>query len=384
MPWQEASTVELRQEFVLLALKPGANRRALARRYGVSPTTAYKWLARYQAEQAAGLADRSRRPHRSPRRSLPEVEAQVLAWRDEYPAWGGRKLAALWQAQGRQPRLHASTVTAILRRHGRLSQARAGQPRAWQRFEAEQPNALWQMDFKGHFALGSAAAGSRCHPLGVLDDHSRFCVLLAACADERGATVQQHLIAAFQRYGLPDRLLMDNGGPWGGGAEHPWTPLTVWLLRLGIRVSHGRPAHPQSQGKQERFHRSLVAELLQPVGRPYPDLACAQHAFDRWRDLYNLRRPHEACALQPPGTRYQPSPRGFPDPLPPLEYGPGDLVRRVQDQGLIWLRGRAYRVGQAFRGLPVALRPTASEGVLDVYCGRQRIQQVDLRRPART
>src|SRR5699024_3964561 len=121
------------------------------------------------------------------------------------------------------------------------------------------PNALWQMDFKGHFALQS---GGRCHPLTVLDDHSRFNVVLAACANERTETVKAHLTTAFRRYGLPARMSMDNGAPWGQDFEHTLTPLVVWLLRLGVAVSHSRPYHPQTQGKDERFHKTLKAELL--------------------------------------------------------------------------------------------------------------------------
>ncbi len=122
------------------------------------------------------------------------------------------------------------------------------------------PNALWQMDFKGHFAM----LKGRCHPLTILDDHSRFCLGLQACANETIETTQIHLTHIFRRYGLPLALLCDNGGPWGSGYPHiELTKLTVWLIRLGIQVLHGRPAHPQTQGKDERFHRTLKAEVLQ-------------------------------------------------------------------------------------------------------------------------
>ena len=141
------------------------------------------------------------------------------------------------------------------------------------------------MDFKGHFPTGAG----RCHPLTVLDDHSRFSILLQACANERTETVRECLTAAFRLYGLPVRMLMDNGSHWGNDANHPRTPLTVWLMRLGIQVSHGRPYHPQTQGKEERFHRTLNVELLQ--GRRFADWATCQAAFDRWRGVYNTERP---------------------------------------------------------------------------------------------
>ena len=147
--------------------------------------------------------------------------------------------------------------------------------------------------------------------LTVLDDHSRYSLVLAACGDERTETVQRHLTAAFRRYGLPRRMLADNGSPWGaaGGtaADGRWTRLTVWLARLGVPVSHGRPCHPQTQGKEERFHRTLVAEVLR--WRPFADLADAQAMLDPWRFTYNHERPHEALGMGVPAGRYTPSAR---------------------------------------------------------------------------
>jgi transposase InsO family protein len=248
MPWQEVSAVSLRAEFVALANQDRANVRALCRQFQISPPTAYKWLARFARDGPAGLVDRSRRPHHSPTRTSAEVEANVIALRDAHPTWGGRKVSARLKHRG-QVAPQPSTVTEILRRHGRLESAERV-PHAWRRFERAGPNQLWQMDFKGHVAL--AQGHGRVHPLTVLDDHSRYAIGLEACADERGATIQARLRGLFRRYGLPDQMLMDNGGAWGRpDARQAYTPFTVWLLRLGIRVSHGRPYHPQTQGKDE-------------------------------------------------------------------------------------------------------------------------------------
>jgi transposase InsO family protein len=378
MPWKEASPMSLRREFVQFALAPDRNLAELCRRFGISRKTAYKWLARATDGEPAALADRRRRPHTSPSRTPATVEAQVVALRQQHPAWGGRKLRAVLRADGARPTPAPSTITDILRRHGLLTPERP-QPHAWQRFTAPAPNALWQMDFKGHVPAGTG----RCHPLTVLDDHSRFNLCLAACADERAATVQAHLTTTFRRYGLPDRMLMDNGSPWGHDADHPWTRLTVWLLRLGVGVSHGRPYHPQTQGKDERFHRTLVVEVV--ASRPaWPDVASYQAAFDAWRPVYNERRPHDSLGLRPPAVLYQPSPRAFPAALPPIEYGPDDRVRKVQDKGQIFVHGRTYRIGTAFRGLPVALRPTATDAAdrFDVYFCHQRVATIDLTRDA--
>jgi transposase InsO family protein len=363
--------MSLRQEFVMLALQEGAKMRELCRRFGVSPKTGYKWIARYARHGTWGLADESRRPHHSPARTALALERAVLELRDTHPCWGARKLRRRLRDLGWHHLPVPSTVQAILARHGRIDPAESSKHQPWQRFEHAQPNALWQMDFKGHFAVGP----TRCHPLTVLDDHSRYNLCLQACADERGTTVQTHLTTSFRRYGLPQRLAVDNGSPWGDTFDTPYTPLVGWLIRLGVHVSHSRPYHPQTLGKDERFHRTLKAEVLRET---FADLRSVQHRFDRWRTIYNFERPHEAIDMQVPATRYEASPRSFPQALPPIEYFPGDIVRRVQQQGFFSYRGRSFRISKAFRGYPVALRPTVSDGVLDVFFCHQKIAQIDL------
>jgi transposase InsO family protein len=371
MPWKEVSAVSLRLEFVRLASQPDANVRELCRRFQVSAKTAYKWLARFRDQGAGGLTDRSRRPARSPRRTADALEQQVLALRAQHPAWGGRKLRARLLALGVADVPAASTLTAILHRHGRIDSEQAAAHRPCRRFEHDAPNRLWQLDFKGHFATDAG----RCHPLTIVDDHSRFALGLFACADERTETVRAHLTAVFRRYGLPERILCDNGPPWGSGPDAEHTPLTVWWLRLGIAVSHGRPYHPQTQGKDERFHRTLKAEVLQ--GAHFRSVGDCQGPFDAWREVYNHQRPHEALALAVPATRYRASGRPFPEELPPLAYEPPTQVRKVQSTGRIHFRGRAVKVGKAFAGYAVGVRPTTAAGLWEVYFGAQRVAVIE-------
>lgn len=376
MPWQELSTMSLRREFVLLAMQSRANRRELCRRFGISPKTAYKWLHRYERGGLSALADASRRPQRSPRRTAEELEQAIVRLRQAHPAWGARKLRKRLEQLGEQQLPAASTVHAIVQRHGCVDPECSVQHRPWVRFEHTAPNALWQMDFKGHFALREG----RCHPLTVLDDHSRFNLCLRACGNERGATVQGELTRTFRRYGLPLRVLMDNGPPWGDEAGSPYTPLTVWLMHVGVTVSHTRVRHPQTLGKDERFHRTLKAEVL--AAAEFTDLSHAQRRFDRWREIYNFERPHEAIQMNTPASRYRPSARPFPETLPPIEYDPADTVRRVQSNGWLSYRGRMLHISQAFRGYPVALRAHPEhDGLLEVFFRHHRIAQLDLRCP---
>jgi len=392
MPWMEASAMRLRSEFVMLARRPDANVRGLCRRYGISPQTGYKWIGRSGRSQAdagvvgdavvddlaVAMADRSRRPHTSPGRTDRVIEQLVCDLRLQHPAWGGRKIHARLLARGHSDIPAASTITDILRRNGLIDPDESSKHKPFVRFEHLQPNDLWQMDFVGHFPLDD---GGRCHTLTVLDDHSRFCLAARACANETGATVQKHLTDSFRRYGLPRRILSDNGSPWGCDSEHRYTQLGAWMIRLGISISHGRPYHPQTQGKDERFNRTLKAEAIGT--RRFRDVDDVQHRFDPWRDVYNLERPHEALGMATPATRYTPSPRPFPESLPPIEYGLSDIVRRVQADGYFNYRTIRFKISQAFTGHPIALRPTSRDGELDVFFCHQNVATIDLRSETR-
>ncbi len=214
MPWKEVNTVDLRREFVRLAGSGSLDMSALCQRYGVSRKTGYKWLGRYTQEGDQGLLDRSRCPHHQPRRSPASVEQIVLGLRQLYPDWGGRKLARVMRNKGYCQIPSPSTITEILRRHGVLHTEGQAAVKNYISFEHPYPNDLWQMDFKGDFPMSHG----RCHPLTVLDDHSRFSLCLAACRNERTETVKTQLVGAFERYGLPLRMTMDNGSPWGCAA----------------------------------------------------------------------------------------------------------------------------------------------------------------------
>lgn len=364
--------MSLRMEFVQLASAEGANVRALCRAFAISPTTGYTWLTRYRHAGSAGLVGRSSRPHTTPGQTDPAITARVLAVREAHPSWGGRKIQRRLQDLG-EPAPAASTITAILQRHGRIDPAASATHRPYQRFVATAPNELWQLDFTGHFAL----AQGRCHPLPVVDDHSRFLLGLQACPDQTGPTVQAHLTALFRQYGMPARVLCDNGAPWGTAADHDLTTLSVWLLRLGVGVVHGRPRHPQTQGKVERLHRTLGAEVL--LGGPYLDLPTLQTAFDAWRDIYNHERPHAALGLDTPARHYRSSGRPFPETIPELSYDPHDQIRKVDQNGLISFQGQPWRISAALAGLPVGIRPASVDGCFEVRFGVQIVRTLDRR-----
>jgi transposase InsO family protein len=369
---------ELRTEFVNLAIQEDANVAELCRRFKISRKTGYKWIGRYRQEAAAGLRDRARRPKSSPQRTALEIEKAVLALRARHSAWGPRKLKRRLEDLGMEKLPARSTFGVILKRHGVIEAQEGLKHKAWQRFERSRANELWQMDFKGDFALGR---GGRCFPLPIIDDHSRFVVGIFACADQQEKTVRARLEMVFERYGLPEELLCDNGSPWGG-YRGEWSRLAVWLLRHGVRLFHGRPYHPQTQGKQERFNRTLKAEVLQR--QDLRDLDQAQREFERWRNVYNFQRPHEALGMGVPATRYEVSRRRFQRQLGQIEYSPGDLVKKVKCKGEITWRNQTYYIGNAFAGEWVALRATRQEHYWEVYFCQQRLGRIDLRQEAKS
>lgn len=388
MPWKpEETTMELRAEFVQLADQPDANISRLCRRYGISRPTGYKWLRRYRKQGLEGLTDHSRRPHRSPNKTPDHIAAIIVKVRQRFPGWGARKLrrwihnkiadGTFGLAASELPA--PSTITRILNRRDMLAApTAANRQKPYTRFEREAPNQLWQLDFKGEFAL---ADRQPCYPLTVVDDHSRFNVALEACTDQTRPTVQGHLETAFRRYGLPEAILCDNGPPWGAGLgwseRGPYfTGLAAWMMRLGIKVIYARPGQPQTKGKNERFNGTLQAELLDY--RQFSGWDDVHQRFRRWRRIYNTERPHQALDMDTPASRYQPSYMDLPADLPPVSYGPGDTLRKVNKEGRISFKGTTYGVGKAFKRQQVALRRTKNNHEWKVYYCHQHIRTIHL------
>ena len=372
MSWKDVTIMSLRHEFVILALQEGVNFSNLCRRFEISRKTGYKFLNRYLEEGYNGLRDHSRRPKYSPNETGPQIEQSILAIRDKHPAWGGRKLKRRLEDIGYTNIPSPSTITEILKRNNRVSKDESEKHKAWHRFESERPNDLWQMDFKGYFKVQDG----RCHPLTVLDDHSRYSLCIGACRNERKSVVEQHLINVFRRYGLPFRMLMDNGSPWGNDSTSKHTALTVWLMRTGVSIIHSRPYHPQTMGKDERFHRTLKAEVLNYCENK--SIKQCQTLFEDWRNIYNTERPHEALNMRTPISYYRVSNRQFPENLPDIEYGANDQVRKVQIDGTIYFKNKEFRVSKAFKGQKIAIRATNVDGKFNIHFCNQKIGHIDL------
>jgi transposase InsO family protein len=342
----------------------------LARAHGVSRRTAYKWRDRFRAGGSDGLNDLSRRPHSSPQGTAEHLVQAVLELRAQFPLWGARKLRRRLLDAGHPVVPAASTISGILDRAGVLDPALARHP--YERFVAPEPNDLWQADFKGPVRLQTGAGSV----LPVIDDNSRYDLHLDAYTDQRGETVKAALARVFCEFGLPRAMLFDNGSPWGNSYGTPYTPVGVWLMHLGIAVKHGRPYHPQTQGKVERFNGTMQREFLR--GKTFTDLAEFRSQLEAFRRFYNEERPHEALGYDRPGQHYSPSPRPYPRELRAVEYDTGYQVRRVQRHGMISFLGQEFRLPKAFYRCPVGLIETEEDGLYEVYFLEHRIATIDL------
>jgi transposase InsO family protein len=363
MPWNpELGLAAERADFVESLLCRDCSFSQACRHFGISRKTGYKWLGRATQDQPQPLRDRSRRPLHHPNRTPEAVERTILAVHDDY-SWGARKIHAFLHQRG-QAVPCPSAVHKVLRRHGRTAAAAAAAVPAV-RFERRTPNHLWQMDFKGPLA----GAPRHRYLLTVEDDHSRYLLAVALVADQTMASVWAALWPLFGSAGLPVAILSDNGfaprGPAAGGLS--W--LEARLLRLGIQALHGRPYHPQTQGKVERAHQTMGRELLPRLDWARPEAEVVQQV-ECWRaEVYNAIRPHEALGNATPASRWYRSERRRPEQLPAVVYPAGMPTRKVMQRGEISWQGYELMVGAGLEGERIGVEARPAEVALH-YAGR--------------
>ena len=371
MAWEERTVKAMREEFVRRVLAKEKSKAALCREYGISRPTGDKWIQRFQEGQT--LSDQSRAPKTQTGRIAPEMEASIVQLRRQYPALGAEKLHKIMENMGYKDLPCVRTFNNIFARNHLISKTASLAATHIQRFEKEQPNVMWQTDFKGNFAL---ANGIRCHPLNILDDSCRFCLCTEALENETFLEVKPVFERVFSEYGLPFSLLCDNGNPWGTSQSTGYTAFEVWLMELGILTLHGRPLHPQTQGKQERFNRSLTRECL--AGNTFLDLADAQRKFDAYRTFYNTVRPHSALDLAVPASVYRKSQRAFPTRIPDWEYSADCRLCKVKETGYFSFEGKGFFLSEAFRGKYIAVRESHLPGQITLLFRQFRIGRIDL------
>ena len=339
MPWTTISVMEQRIKFVIRASQDTANMSVLCHEFSISRPTGYLWLDRYRKSGSlSGVFERSRRPHNSPSRTLGHHEGRIVALRQQF-GWGARKIRVLLLREGMD--LKVATINRVLKRKGLIHRKDSHRP-AVKRFEREHPNQLWQMDFKGDYPSDKG----RCYPLSVLDDHSRYVVGLYALSGQDTKTVKGCLVNAFETCGVPDAMLMDHGIPWWSTSNnHGLTRLAVSLIDQGIKLYFSGIRHPQTQGKVERFHRTL-SDSIRHKGRPNT-LSDWSQTLNSILYEYNHIRPHEALQMATPSEHYQPSTKDY-DPNPrKWEYPEGSVVETLNTRGWTGKSRTRYFVSEA-------------------------------------
>ncbi len=355
MPWERKTVMEQREAFVEAVLRREKSVTSLCQEFGISRKTGYKWLNRAALGQQ--LSDESRCPHRQPSKTAGDIEAMILTVRAAYPSWGGKSIRAALEAAGVKGLPSVKTCSNILKRNGCIDPEESKKRIPCQRFEREKCNELWQMDFKGDFLLGD---GTRCYPLDILDDHSRFCL----CCEPKDTLsgVKEHFVRILQEYGMPDALLTDNGAQFAG-FRGGYTELERMLMDLDIAPIHGRIMHPQTQGKIERFHRTMNAEAL----RTKPEtLAQAKQRLENWRWRYNNIRPHAALDMKTPASVYCPSARPYHTPEPYV-YDEGARLVKINNWGYLRFGPIQVYLSETMRDTYLEIRPYDEDAFAVIY-----------------
>lgn len=367
MPWECKTVEDQRREFAQAAMCC-SNFSALCREFGITRRTGQKWLERYTSCQP--LTDRSRRPHTTPTRTPEEVELLILDVRANNPGWGAKTIHRVLERQGCRNLPCVKTVNNILHRYGCISPEESQKRQPFTRFEKDRCNVMWQTDFKGEFRM---ADNNYCYPLTILDDHSRFSLKIAPRLSTANVVISV-FTEVFQEYGMPDSILSDNGAQFAG-FKKGYTQFEKWLMDLDILPIHGRMKHPQTQGKIERFHRTMKQELLNHT--QIADIEDAQRKFCVWRDKYNNVRPHEALGMKTPGEIYEASQRKYKETIDKFEYGGEHHVLKVNNWGYVRFNGWQVYLSETMANQNIEFR-TSSNGETFIACYRNfRIAEFD-------
>jgi len=337
---------ELREEFVLAA-EETSNFSALCREFGISRKTGYKWVERYR--MGMPLSNMSKKPFTVANRTPEETEELIISLRLENPAWGAKKLKDVLETKGYEiPCI--KTVNNILNRYGCISPEESLKHTPFIRFEKERCNEMWQVDFKGEFRM---ADGNYCYPLNIFDDHSRFLVKTVPSLTTEN-TVIPAFRSSFEEFGTPEAVLSDNGAQFARFGRG-FTQFEKWLMNHDILPIHGRIKHPQTQGKIERFHRTMKDEFLKYT--TIENIDDANCKFQLWRDKYNTLRPHEALGMKRPADVYVPSERTYSDFVKPYEYGGNFHVIKVNSWGYVRFDKWQVYLSETMIGELIEFRP---------------------------
>jgi putative transposase len=352
MPWKECHVEDERLRFIARLLE-GEKMTALCTEFGISRKTGYKIYTRYKDDGLQGLADRSRRPQRQANQLPVSTEALIVRLKRKYPSWGAPKIREKLRPQCAPLRCPAiSTVHAVLDRHGLVRRRGRARPRltGTPLTCVTEPNALWCADFKGEFMLEDRRY---CYPLTISDFASRYLFSCEALESTREVTAVPIFERVFREFGLPAAMRTDNGVPFASPyALYGLSKLSVWWLRLGIRLERITPGHPEQNGRHERMHLTLKQDATRPAAA---NILQQQERFDAFLDRFNRERPHQALDMKVPADLYGPSPRPY-HGLEDVAYPFHDWSITVTHCGRICFKGRKINLSHVFAGQPVGIR----------------------------
>lgn len=364
MPWKARSKAMLREEFVKEVLSKKGTKSELCRKYGISRPTGDKWIERYLKGES--LDDKSKAPFKTANKISADMEQQIVAYRTNYPAIGAVKIRRMMLDEGCRDLPSASTFNNVFKRNGLIDKQESMNSTPYQHFEKDEPNDMWQADFKGHFAMGN---GERCHPLNIIDDCTRFNLCSDPLPNETFDGILPSMKRIFETYGLPKVFLCDNGNPWGTVQSTGFTKFEIWLMDLGILTIHGRIHHPQTQGKEERYNRSMTRELLKQT--TFKDFDDAWKKCAEYRRFYNEKRPHCALNLETPARKYTENPEAW-------EYGAEYKLVKVKSTGFFNHRGQGYFLSEAFGGKQIAVRESAKPDCITLVYRNFKIGRINV------
>ena len=347
MPWECKTVEKLREEFVVAA-NSCHNFSSLCREFGITRKTGYKWLNRFIENDS--LSDKSRKPFNISNKTSEHIEKLIIDIRNDNPGWGAKTIKKVLENRGYENIPCAKTVNNILNRYNCISKEASLNHKPYIRFQKDNCNQMWQTDFKGEFLTKD---NKYCYPLTIIDDHSRFSIKIAPFEGTANVVIPSFK-AAFEEYGLPDSVLSDNGAQFAG-FKHGYTQFEKWLMNHNVLPVHGRIKHPQTQGKIERFHRTMKDELLKH--QVFNNLKDANYNIQCWRNKYNNIRPHEALNMRCPAEVYVPSNRKYVDKVKKHEYSGEYHTIKVNSWGYVRFGGWQVYLSETMVGEYIEFRP---------------------------
>lgn len=375
MAWEKFNLIELRQQIIDSYMEGLSTMTSLCKEYGISRKTAYKWYQRFLKQGKEGLNDLSKAPH-EPNFHYGKDQIDIaIDFKLRHRTWGPKKV--LVKLQDLHPEFDWPSPTRLYQIFKEYHLVTSRRIKA--RVPATSPlgdltacNDTWTVDLKGWFLTGD---GCKCEPLTITDSYTRYLIKCTHLNKHTVDYVWPVFDDAFREYGLPNRIRSDNGPPFGSTGVGRLTALSIKLIKAGVIPEWIQPGHPEENGRHERFHLTLKQAVASP---PKDTLSLQIQAMNQFQEEYNFERPHEALNMNTPGNCYRTSQRKWNGILRAPEYNTREMdVRKVGQNGCVWLYQTEYYIGQALAGEYVGI-PTNKEGIRELYYGPVYLGKLDL------